>query len=139
MEEAMNQPPLTFDLLRNIELRRMRLQGPVSDYRLLAGLLFRHQNDPIHRSVKFFTRSFSIIRLESISERICSFLELEVQNCCVELLHAEDCLEGRLSNLDQLYLSAVGARRVVTEWLNTSIQVLDKFAAMPTSVSTRSV
>ena len=128
----MEKSELTFDLLRKIQFRNPRLQGPlkpIDDHRLLAGLLFRQWNDPVHRSIKYLTFSHSYLRLESASERTCFYKEFQVHNDCVDQLHAEDCLEGRLRNLDQLYLSTLGARRVVSEWFDTSAEVLNRFAA----------
>jgi hypothetical protein len=132
MEDEMEDTSLSFDLLRNIEFRHPKLHGPIKpidDHRILAGLLFRRWNDPIYRSIKYLTSSLSIIKLESVSDRVCSYQEFKVQNSSIEQLYAENCLVGNLRNFEQLFLSIAGGRRVVSEWFKTSAVLLDSFAA----------
>ena len=118
------KPVCTFEYLGRLCLCRNMYKEPlppISDHRIVAGLLFSRWNDFTIRFLDF-RRSAKIATVNIVSKFSTQF-EVTADSVCT--LADFDCLEHGLGEFTRTSLSLIGRRMVVNEWF-TDVSVLDR-------------
>ena len=98
---------------------------PITDFRIVAGLLFRRWNDGTLRWVTYRANEpLSILHIRSEN----SHEQFEVLASCVEALDDLAMLDRDLSQVCEVCLSQSGEKTVVHDWFGDTASILDRIA-----------
>lgn len=125
-EVAMENCKLTLDQVNGIRFSTDKVaKEPISDFRVVAGLLFRRWNDATQRWISYRAgERVSILHIQTEH----SDAQFEVLATCVEKLDELAMFYDDLDEVCEVRLSQSGERTVVHDWFGNSASVLDKIA-----------
>jgi hypothetical protein len=122
----MSDTEVTFEQLNGLRFNTSAVhREPITDFKMVAGLLFRRWNDGTSRWIKYRKNepiSILHIRTEQNHE------QFEVLATCVETLDDLAMLDRDLGNVCEVCLSQSGEKTVVHEWFGNTASVLDRIA-----------
>ena len=128
-EVAMENCKLTLDQVNSIRFSTNKVpkepKEPISDFKVVAGLLFRRWNDGTQRWISYRAgECVSILHIRTEH----SDAQFEVLATCVEKLDELAMFYDDLDEVCEVRLSRSGERTVVHDWFGKSASVLDRIA-----------
>ena len=122
----MKDPKLSLDYVNGLRFSASNEpREPISDFKVVAGLMFRRWNDGTQRWISYRASgrvSILHIRTEHSHE------QFEVLSTCVEKLDELVMFDIDLDQTCEVRLSQSGEKTVVHDWFGNSASVLDRIA-----------